>query len=220
MNKVFGAIPRTVIVAAFWVLLAALMSLGFWLKSSENKSTSQQSASDQERQCRTEKAQKIAEFKRLLELGEPWKAALEIRICAGVLKDPEMLAMVRQGELQDRLITAKNARATPFERMSAIEQIEEMDPQRGLELKALKAEVNKAVEREREKLARELAAEKRKKGVTIGMTKEDVLASNWGKPKSVNSSTYSFGVREQWVYGNGHYLYFKNGVLDSIQTRN
>jgi hypothetical protein len=69
--------------------------------------------------------------------------------------------------------------------------------------------------------AKEAAAEKarrRKEGVAIGMTPEEVIASSWGKPQSINRSTYSFGVHEQWVYGSRNYLYFKNGKLDSIQN--
>jgi hypothetical protein len=51
------------------------------------------------------------------------------------------------------------------------------------------------------------------------MTQERVLQSSWGRPEHINRSDYSFGTKEQWVYGNGHYLYFENGVLTSIQTR-
>lgn len=56
-------------------------------------------------------------------------------------------------------------------------------------------------------------------GVIIGMTVEQVLASQWGEPQRINTTTSTFGTREQWVYGNGHYLYFKDGILVSISTR-
>jgi Na+-transporting NADH:ubiquinone oxidoreductase subunit NqrC len=52
----------------------------------------------------------------------------------------------------------------------------------------------------------------------IGMSKDGVLSSNWGKPIQVNTTTTADGVREQWVYGGRQYLYFENGVLTSIQT--
>jgi hypothetical protein len=63
------------------------------------------------------------------------------------------------------------------------------------------------------------AERKRKKseGVSIGMTKEDVLASSWGKPKSINTTITAYGSREQWVYGTGNYLYFNDDKLTSIQ---
>lgn len=59
---------------------------------------------------------------------------------------------------------------------------------------------------------------KAKGGVRIGMSKEEVLKSNWGKPESVNKSTSASGTREQWVYGGRNYLYFTNGVLTGIQN--
>lgn len=53
--------------------------------------------------------------------------------------------------------------------------------------------------------------------VFIGMTKEQAIAS-WGRPETINSDKGSWGVREQWVYGERSYLYFSNGKLTSIQN--
>lgn len=51
--------------------------------------------------------------------------------------------------------------------------------------------------------------------IWIGMT--DQMASySIGSPLRKNKSVYSFGVMEQWVYGDA-YLYFENGVLTSYQ---
>jgi hypothetical protein len=69
-------------------------------------------------------------------------------------------------------------------------------------------------------IAAKAKAAAKKEGVTIGMTKEQVLGSSWGKPSRINTSTYSFGTKEQWVYDryqNG-YLYFENGILTSISN--
>ncbi|MGS2779879.1 hypothetical protein ACVBAX_21310 [Robertmurraya sp. GLU-23] len=55
-------------------------------------------------------------------------------------------------------------------------------------------------------------------GVKIGMTKDEVLNSSWGKPDSINTTTSVYGNSEQWVYGNGNYLYFENEVLVTIQN--
>jgi len=56
--------------------------------------------------------------------------------------------------------------------------------------------------------------------VTIGMTENQVRAS-LGYPKYVSTTTTSYGEIEQWVYGDdvrsNKYLYFKNGVLTTIQ---
>ncbi|MEI8273408.1 MAG: hypothetical protein WCG08_12365 [Paludibacter sp.] len=53
--------------------------------------------------------------------------------------------------------------------------------------------------------------------VRIGMTKQQCRLS-WGEPESINKSSGSWGVHEQWVYGSNSYLYFQNGVLSSIQN--
>ncbi len=58
----------------------------------------------------------------------------------------------------------------------------------------------------------------KKKGVSIGMTREQVKGSSWGRPESVNTTTSAYGSREQWVYGGRNYLYFENGVLVTIQN--
>lgn len=61
-------------------------------------------------------------------------------------------------------------------------------------------------------------ARKKKEGVRIGMTQQDVIDSMWGKPERVNRTITARGVHEQWVYGNGGYLYFEGGLLTSIQN--
>lgn len=51
----------------------------------------------------------------------------------------------------------------------------------------------------------------------IGMNDQQVVLA-WGKPKQVNKTIDANGVREQWVYGQGQYVYLENGVLKSIQV--
>lgn len=53
---------------------------------------------------------------------------------------------------------------------------------------------------------------------SIGMTATEVTTSTWGKPKKINKSTYSWGTREQWVYGDGRYIYLEDGIVTSIST--
>lgn len=53
--------------------------------------------------------------------------------------------------------------------------------------------------------------------VRIGMSASAAEAA-WGRPKTVNRTTDASGVREQWVYGSGNYLYIRNGYLESIQN--
>lgn len=56
--------------------------------------------------------------------------------------------------------------------------------------------------------------------ICIGMSTEAVLLS-WGRPNDKNSSMYSWGKHEQWIYRHGDYkadyLYFENGILKSFQ---
>jgi hypothetical protein len=54
------------------------------------------------------------------------------------------------------------------------------------------------------------------KKIWIGMTKDMAILS-WGNPETINRSVGSWGVHEQWVYGDA-YLYFENGVLTSWQN--
>lgn len=49
----------------------------------------------------------------------------------------------------------------------------------------------------------------------IGMTKE-MCELAWGKPKDINITILKNSTKEQWVYSY-NYLYFKNGILYSIQ---
>lgn len=56
--------------------------------------------------------------------------------------------------------------------------------------------------------------------VIIGMTKEQAIAA-WGRPQDINRTLGSFGVHEQWVYGEygeRGYLYFEDGILTTVQN--
>ena len=63
------------------------------------------------------------------------------------------------------------------------------------------------------------ASKDRGPGVKIGDTADFVIKkSSWGKPKEINRTTTKYGSHEQWVYGDGNYLYLDNGVVTSIQN--
>lgn len=51
----------------------------------------------------------------------------------------------------------------------------------------------------------------------IGMTAQQVLDSQWGKPQDINKTTTANSISEQWVYGDGKYVYLENGIVVSIQ---
>ena len=97
----------------------------------------------------------------------------------------------------------------PFENLRPVFSKQAERDARAVDLAAAKA---KAAEAKAE------ASRRKKEGVSIGMTQEEVIASSWGKPQSVNRTTGTWGTHEQWVYGGKNYLYFENGTLSSIQN--
>jgi hypothetical protein len=90
------------------------------------------------------------------------------------------------------------------------------------ETAAQKAERIERLEKNRQitsaQVIRQPLVRKNNRGIAIGMSQSEVIASIWGKPQSVNRTTNSFGVHEQWVYGGNNYLYFDNGFLTTIQN--
>ena len=130
----------------------------------------------------------------------------------------EASALLKQGNTEVAVVLVSPCRkyeAATVEMKRVIDAVYEADAKR-LE-KTEKAESAARTAANVKEAAGE-KARRRREGVAIGMTPEEVIASSWGKPQSVNRSTYSFGVHEQWVYGSRNYLYFKNGKLDSIQN--
>jgi hypothetical protein len=70
---------------------------------------------------------------------------------------------------------------------------------------------------EQERIQRDAIA--KRPNVRIGMTAVDVIEhSNWGKPERKARTTTGKGTFEQWIYGDGNYLYFQNGRLTTIQN--
>lgn len=68
-----------------------------------------------------------------------------------------------------------------------------------------------------EKTKKDLIEQAKGQNPAIGMTKEEVEASLWGKPEKINRTVTKYSTREQWVYGNRQYLYFTDGILTSFQ---
>lgn len=51
----------------------------------------------------------------------------------------------------------------------------------------------------------------------IGMSEIDVKMSSWGQPNEINRTETEYGINEQWIYGDGKYIYFEDGIVTSIQ---
>ena len=70
------------------------------------------------------------------------------------------------------------------------------------------------LERQQERAKRQQEYENNKP--RIGMTREEVEKSSWGKPKDINKTTFAWGTTEQWCYSNYRYIYFTNGIVEAI----
>lgn len=90
--------------------------------------------------------------------------------------------------------------------------------------KALTEKVSQAKANELAKYRYEVEMRERssRKEPGIGMSADAAINSSWGYPDDVNKTVNAYGVSEQWVYrgggySKGRYLYFKNGILTSMQ---
>jgi len=91
------------------------------------------------------------------------------------------------------------------------------------QFKASSAEYDKRIQENKmrvnelnKKYGSEIAQKVLDEKIWIGMT-TDMAIESWGKPSETNRDVGSWGVHEQWVYGDGVYLYFENGKLTSWQ---
>lgn len=217
-----GRALRRVPISIYLIVLGTASAYFLWSGEKVSTPTPAQvekaNSISEEKRCRNEREALLTTYQEKVKAGLPWQAVLAIRPCAVRLNDAEMLELVRLATIEDRIKIAVDKNAPLPHRLSSIEKVEEMDPAEGEKLSKVKAQVSKEIERQAAASKRAEAARKRSEGVSIGMSQEDVLASSWGKPTRINKTIHSFGVHEQWVYEGRNYLYFKNGVLDSIQT--
>ena len=51
--------------------------------------------------------------------------------------------------------------------------------------------------------------------IYIGDTSE-IVREAWGGPEDINRTITAYGTDEQWVYGLGNYVYFRNGKVTVI----
>lgn len=54
----------------------------------------------------------------------------------------------------------------------------------------------------------------------VGMAVKQLEATCWGKPLNINRKESRNGVHEQYVYGDGRFVYLHNGVVTEVQIRN
>lgn len=171
--------------------------------------------------CKLALDERKAYYATLLDESKFWEARLALGDCAEVLNDPTLREMQAGATKLSYIATARDKKTAPGDRLRAISQLQAEFPSDAAEFASLAPQLKLAADMRAAAEAKRVAdadkAQRRKEGVHIGMTADEVRASSWGRPTKVNRSTYSFGVREQWVYSGG-YLYFKDGVLESIQN--
>lgn len=171
----------------------------------------------EEEACKSSITAKIAEYDALYKVGMYWDAHLSVNQCAQILKSSDLIARANDAEVKSYLADIRNSKTSASERLRLMELLvtahhdhPEVGNKFDVQIGRLSAQIG-----QQEKAAE--ARRKRAQGVSIGMTKEDVLASSWGRPESVNTTVTAHGTHEQWVYGGNNFLYFDNGILSTVQ---
>lgn len=189
--------------------------------ASEPYAESQRLAAEIE-ECKSTIEAKLSRAKEFVAKKMYWDATLTVRNCALALNDESLLKFARDNEIQSYFVDFNMPTASEAQINAAYLWLKENAPEKEAELQKMLpirlAAADKAAKAIEAAEIKKLASEKRRRGVSIGMSKEDVLASSWGRPASVNRTSTQYGTQEQWVYGDGNYLYFKNGVLTAIQN--
>jgi len=137
----------------------------------------------------------------------PTPVVAQVKQAAVPSRYPQCAGNTEQAKCEQRLDELANE--TPEQKKARIKKMNETT--------AAEAKLAKEAVIEEKKAERIAKAQKKKEGVRIGMSKQDVLDSSWGRPRDINRTTNSRGIHEQWVYDGG-YLYFDDGVLRSIQN--
>jgi hypothetical protein len=132
-------------------------------------------------------------------------AAESIRECANVaaIADPRKAALKR-AEAQVLIGQATDKTRPLQQRIADLRWLELHHAEEYSPYRALAASLQRTADLEAKAEQRRIAAEKRREGVSIGMSQQDVLDSSWGKPRKINRTTYSWGTKEQWVYDGGY----------------
>lgn len=170
-------------------------------------------------QCINERTALEARAAALADQKQFWKAHMALQPCAVLLNDKTLADKAQAYEVQDYEHTLRDPKATADDKLRALERLSAIDPARAAKHQSARSKLEQQATADDKRAAQREAARRRKEGVSIGMSQNDVLASNRGRPERVNTTIMRDNRRnEQWVYGGGNYLYFEDGVLVSIQT--
>lgn len=167
------------------------------------------------KECEDSRGDLIKAYDELTRKGQHWEAARHITHCANTTADKDLESRIAEAEIRSFKQEADDAKLPPRTRAAAAQKLVDHYPAAGAKYEKKIPEWIAAADRQ-ERAAE--AKRRRSEGVHIGMTKDDVLASSWGRPQSINTTTTQFGTREQWVYGGRNFLYFTDGKLTAIQN--
>ncbi|WP_156902240.1 hypothetical protein [Azohydromonas australica] len=165
--------------------------------------------------CKKNISSKLAEYRQLMTKREYGNAALVIRECSELLNEPKLHELVTDGEIKSHYQDLDNPTQSVFNKIQAIEALQRDYPEHAKKNEKRLAASMAYLQRERE--AKE---QQRRLDSTppLGISTQEVISSYWGYPTGgINRTTSARGTTEQWVYGNGRYLYFDNGRLTTVQ---
>lgn len=164
--------------------------------------------------CEAVRSGGYVEYRALMAKKRFWDASLTINRCVDLIDDSELKGLHADAEIKSFIADINNPKLSPGDRGLAAEKLVRHYPDAGKPYEKHAAKFYADAERQSKAAA---AARRRSEGVLIGMTKEEALASSWGKPRKINRTTNAYGTSEQWVYDGG-YLYFDGDRLTSIQN--
>lgn len=171
--------------------------------------------------CKVSIESRTSAFKDHVANGRLFQAVDAIGNCAALIGNTLLESEVNAAHIQALTKASTNKSVSAEERLRSMAVMERLFPAAAkplLRLKtALEREAFAEATKKRTAEAKATAAKKRREGVRVGMSEQDVLDSSWGHPRKVNRTTRASGVSEQWVYDGG-YLYFDNGILTAIQN--
>jgi len=81
--------------------------------------------------CQSKKAEKAAEFQRLMAAREYWPAVLSVRRCARLTNDPKLTAMVADAEIKSYVSDIENSKTPKADRVRSIEALSRDYPEQG-----------------------------------------------------------------------------------------
>lgn len=219
LGRAVGRIPRPVRFG-----FTAIAVLGIYYFSAQPKQSPQSEkpelksprliSEERQAECLGQREQLASEYRNLMERERFLDAVNLVRPCAAALGNSELTVMLKEADRKLMIAKTKDPKTPPRERAELMQIVARLYPE---ESDGYMEKAKKILDAEDRKDAEADRIRRKREGVSIGMSQEEVLASNWGKPKDINSTITANGVREQWVYGGGNYLYFTDGKLTGIQ---